>query len=742
MLALPLLVPALGAYLAGLFFGFGGWTGWALAIVAATLALAGTRRSSVLVAVALLVGAGATVGASSRSDTAWCADLVARSHAWRVTLDDDAAPGSFVHGQARAGRCAVRASLAVREGRARAGDVVLATGEGVATPSVVRVDGAVVRPSDDRAVLLAWRATLGRAIDRAFAGDAPLARALLIADQSGVDPALRDRYAQAGIVHMLSISGLHVALVAAAVHLVLLALRRRSRTAMLWSIAITATYVAVIGAPAPAVRAGVMLAVMAVSRVAQRPVSAWGALALGAAAPLVHPATALDPGYQLSVAGIASLIASRALARRWIAPRWDGWRAHLANGLLTSVVASLVTAPIVAWNFGMVSLVAPLTNLAAAPVIAVAQPTLFLALVCAPCPPLAAFVAGAAHPMLVALDAVASAGAAMPGAVLQVAPSAAVAVLAAVAAGALVAACVAPFPARSSLVALGAIATALWLPAAPGAPGVVEVHAIDVGQGDAVAIRTPRGRWILVDAGPSWRGGNAGRRAVIPYLRRRGGALEEFILSHPHTDHVGGAATVLRALHPREYLDGAFAGGSDAYAASLVTARDAGVRWHRVHPGDSTVIDGVVLRILAPDSAWMSAMSDPNDASVVVLVRYGAVRFLLMGDAEQPEEAWLLAHAPDALHADVLKVGHHGSNTSSSPAFLDAVQPRVAMVSVGAGNHYGHPNTDVLRALAAHGAIVLRTDRVGTIVARSDGHWLDLRVGDAEWRVRARSSER
>jgi competence protein ComEC len=257
-----------------------------------------------------------------------------------------------------------------------------------------------------------------------------------------------------------------------------------------------------------------------------------------------------------------------------------------------------------------------------------------------------------------------------------------------------------------------------------------------VGQGDAIAIRTPHGRWILMDAGRTWTAGDAGRTVVVPYLRRFGGDLDLFVLSHPHADHVGGAATILRALHPAAYTDAAFAGGSESYRRSLLTADSAGVRWSRVHPGDSLAIDGVGVLFLAPDSAWTAALRDPNLASTIALVQYGAVRFLLTGDAEAPEESWLLAHAAGELHADVLKVGHHGSSTSSSPAFLDAVRPRVALVSVGAGNGYGHPSEAVMRDLASRGATVLRTDQLGTIVVRTNGLTLTVEAAGREWRVR------
>jgi competence protein ComEC len=240
---------------------------------------------------------------------------------------------------------------------------------------------------------------------------------------------------------------------------------------------------------------------------------------------------------------------------------------------------------------------------------------------------------------------------------------------------------------------------------------------------------------VLFDAGRGWRGGDAGRATIVPYLARLGGSLDAFVLSHPHTDHVGGAATVLGALHPRRYIDAAFAGGADAYRASLQRARTSSVHWQRAHPGDSIRIDGVTISFLAPDSAWTASLTDPNLASTVALIRVGRVRFLLVGDAEREEEEWLLARDAEQLHADVLKVGHHGSSTSSSAAFLDAVRPRLALVSVGAGNTYGHPSPDVLRALSSRGAQVLRTDRAGTVVVRTDGTRLFVSASGDTWEL-------
>ena len=159
---------------------------------------------------------------------------------------------------------------------------------------------------------------------------------------------------------------------------------------------------------------------------------------------------------------------------------------------------------------------------------------------------------------------------------------------------------------------------------------------IDVGQGDAIALRTPHGHWILVRRRRRVARRRRGTSTVIPYIGRRGGPLDMFVLSHPHTDHVGGAATVLRALHPATYVDAGFPGARRRVSrVARRGARARRVRWVRAHPGDSVAIDGVSITFLAPDSAWTASLTDPNLASVVALVRVGDVRMLFMGDAER-----------------------------------------------------------------------------------------------------------
>ena len=586
-------------------------------------------------------------------------------------------------------------------------------------------------PSD---ILSRVRARAGRSIDATFGDDAALARALLIADQRQIPTEMRDRYAAAGLIHMLSISGLHVAVIAAAIELFFQVARVPRRVSLYGAFIATAVYVAIIGAPPPALRSSAMLGAAMASRIWQRPTSPWAAWAIGAFAPLYQSRTALDVGYQLSVLGMCALVAAGVVWRRHLANRLGGWKGKLGRELVTSLIACAVTAPLVAWVFGRVSLIAPLSNLIAAPIITLAQPVLFLALLAAPITALAHFFAQAVHPLLFAFDWVAWAAASTPGAAITVATTLTTAILAAVAAVSLVVACAGRFPARPAITGLAALAAMVVLPAFPSSPnGQVELHVLDVGQGDAILLRTNAGHWILLDAGPAWQGGDAGRTTVLPYILHRGGTLDAFVLSHPHTDHVGGAASVLTAMRPRAYWDAAFAGGSEAYIASLAAARKQGIEWHRVHPGDSIRVDGVTIVFLAPDSAWTVGLKDPNLASTIALVRYGMVRFLLVGDAERAEEDWLLSQHGGDLRAQVLKVGHHGSSTSSSDAFLDAVHPEVAVISVGAGNKYGHPSNDVLYALSRAGAEVLRTDQAGTVIVRTDGIHIEVEAKGDRW---------
>ena len=703
-----------------------------LALVACILCvLCGRRTASTVCAT---VAAGMLVAVLAIRIDATCAARLVAAQQFTASVEADVVAGDVAHATVRGDGCNMRATMLVTSGRAHAGDRATVTGHATASERGLFVADAALTAAAPADVLLRARAAAGRRIDRLFSGDAPMVRALVIADMSAISADQRDRFARAGLVHMLSVSGLHVGIVALALELLASVLRLPRTPARLATLLLLAVYVAAIGAPPPAVRAAVMLGALLVSRLLQRPTSPWAILALGAAAPLWDARTALDLGWQLSVAGTAALIAGGALARRIIPRSWVGWRRSLAAGGVISIVATAVTAPLVAWAFGRVSLLGPITNLAADPVMALLQPLLFLAMAI-PVPGIERFTADAAHALLAAFDAIATAAAAVPGAAPMVLPTALGAIAAAVASVALIVACVARHPGRSMVVVAASLGVLVLEPLVPRVGGVAELHMIDVGQGDALALRTSRGRWIAVDAGRSWIGGDAGRNTVAPYLAHRGGALALFVLSHPHADHVGGAASLFAMLHPLRFLDPGYVGTSSPYRAALAEAAADAIPWQRVRPGDSLVVDDVVLTALAPDSAWAARLTDANLASTVLIARIGTVRILFTGDAEAPEEDWLLTHSAEALRADVLKVGHHGSSTSTTPEFLAAVHPRVALVSVGAHNAYGHPSPDVMALLNAAKVATLRTDRLGTVVLRFLPHAIEVTAHGERWRI-------
>lgn len=741
---MPLLLRGALAWVAGSALGLSGVSVGALSLVGAGVALSlmlrGGERGVVPAALALILVTGAQLGADLGRADRRCLAAAARATSWEARLLAPAAPGSFVRASLLHGErgCVVHAAIAVRSGSAEYGSrvTVMRAEPSVGERGLLLREARLVR-REGPGPLGQWRNRVARTLDARFGDDAGIVRALLIADSRGLSPELRERYADAGLVHILSISGLHVAIVGGALLLLFQSLRLPMNAAGFAAVGTTVLYVLAIGAPPPAARSVTLFAAVTMSRALQRPVSPWGSFSLGALIPLLEPRTVLDLGWQLSVAGYAAIIVAGRIGRRRLPEEWRGWRATLARDLVASTLTTFVTAPLVAWHFGRLSLISPLSNLAAGPIVSLLQPTLFLAMLM-PFDGAGLFVADASRPLLRALDGVATVAASTPGAAMVVAPTLVAAVLSATVAGALLVAGWARHWRPPLIVALGAVALLAWAPSGHvRSSGVAEVHLLDVGQGDAIAVRSPRGRWVVIDAGRAWSSGDAGRATVIPYLRRRGGELAMLVLTHPHADHIGGAASIVRALRPRELRDAAFVERSTTYRELLAAVERAGTRWQRVRPGETVDVDGVSLEFLAPDSAWTVSLDDPNEASTVVRVSFGDVRVLLTGDAEKREEAWLVERHGATLRADVLKVGHHGSRTSTTPAFLDAVAPRIALVSVGAGNVYGHPGPEVMQRLAERGTTVLRTDQLGTVVLRLDGRSIAIEAGGHKWTAAA-----
>jgi competence protein ComEC len=260
---------------------------------------------------------------------------------------------------------------------------------------------------------------------------------------------------------------------------------------------------------------------------------------------------------------------------------------------------------------------------------------------------------------------------------------------------------------------------------APGAPPPLRVDFIDVGQGDAALITSPTGKTVLVDGGP-----HESAAALTAFLRGRGiGPVDLIVLTHRHADHLGGIATVVRSFGARLYLDAPFPHPSSGYEVLLDALAAAKVPVRNAERGRTIDLGGGATIVLLgpPEPPISGSHSEVNANSVVLRLDYRKVRVLFAADAEAKTERWLLGSGAD-LRATVLKVAHHGSRTSSLPAFLAAVRPRIAVISVGAGNDYGHPSGETLAALARLPAKVYRTDLDGSVTITTDGAALEVKT--------------
>jgi len=584
------------------------------------------------------------------------------------------------------------------------------------------------------------RTVLGRASADLYGARASLVDALMLGRRGTIEPELQDRFAQSGLVHLLSISGFHVGLIGGWIFLVARLLGVRRDPALIVAAAVSTAYVAFIGWPAPATRAAALAVILARCRVRQRHVRADELLAATCLIVLLtDPWAVLDLGGWLSAAAL------------WGATRLSRWTdAALGHGfgwrtLGSSIGATLATAPITAWALGTVAPIGIVLNFAAIPIAAVAVPGVLVSLLLEPILPLLArpFAAGAGL-LLHALELVAAAGAAVPGGHQLIeagSPAATLPWVLALGTGLWI-----TQPHTTRLEAArrtGWMATALLWLALARAPllgatdgdGSLTLHFLDVGQGDAAAIRTPAGHWILVDAGPAGEGTDAGRRVVAPFLERHGArTLTLAVVSHAHADHLGGLPAVMSRIRTGLVLEPGADVVDPRYTGFLERLPQDGVPWHPARAGERFALDGVRFTVLHPTPGWRHWGEDVNEDSVVLLVEFGEFQALFAGDAGFPAES---AMAGRLRRVDLLKVGHHGSRGSTGDAWLDALTPAVAVISLGR-NDYGHPAAATLERLRAHGVAVHRTDREGTVSVVTDGVRMTVgsRDGTASYDVR------
>jgi competence protein ComEC len=616
--------------------------------------------------------------------------------------------------------------------------------------------------------------------------EAALGAGILLGVRSGIAPEVADAFATAGLTHVVAISGWNIAIVAAIVASLARPLERRRGGRWISPAAAGAaigSYVILTGASPSVVRAALMAGAMLVARLGGSRAHAASALALAALLMLLTtPSVLWDVGFQLSALATLGLIVFGAS----IESRLAGWPAWLREPVALTLAAQLTTLPVVVASFERLSLIAPAANVVVVPLVPIVM------LLCAIAAPLGAIDAGTHLPVVgdvarwalggtawLALRAMILAGQAAASVPLASLPFTAPAWLGLAWYPALglwwrtaggyrwageaspddagpepiVAPLRLPLRRPATFQRLLALLRALarpWVGLAGVAlllaaitfgtrpDGMTRVVALDVGQGDATLITSPSGATALIDGGPDPDLLLRRLGEQLPWWQRR---IDVMILTHPHEDHVAGLLAALERYRVGVILHA----GRDYPNPTSVRFKELAraepeAQFGKALAGQRLSLDTTTeLTLLFPRAEDVAAAlpeGDINNASVVALLRSGGFTALLTGDAEAPVEA-LLAERGLLARVDVLKVGHHGSNSSSSPVLLAATQPRAALISSGVGNDYGHPHQVTLDHLAAIPGLRLhRTDLEGSIEVISDGRrfLVRSRVGTDPWR--------
>ena len=616
--------------------------------------------------------------------------------------------------------------------------------------------------------------------------DAGMLNAMLFGDRSELNKTQRVGFERTGSFHLFVVSGMHVGLLAGLVFWLARRLKLSDWVATLLTIAITFAYAILTGFAAPVQRALCMTAVFLLARLLSRDRNLMNAVGAAALAVLVwSPGALFEASFQMTflaivaIGGIALPLGERSflpyaraaerlgdtwvdvglppqvaqfrvmlrlwsdtvatLAGEWarglppLLVRWTLWALELS---LIGLAAELVMALPMAVYFHRATMFAVPTNMLSVPLVAVLAPMAVLTFCASLASPWLAMLPGAATGLLLhGVTAVIGGVSAVHAADLRVPPP--VWWIGALAVAAWAFCCWAVRRSNawawSAVTILPLVALAvLWPERADTSAGAMEITAIDVGQGDSIFVVAPDGATMLVDAGgpvgsvtetaEAASRFDVGEEVVSPYLwSRRFRRLDVVALSHAHSDHMGGMPAILRNFRPRE-LWVSVDSNSVAYRSLLAEAKELGITVRHLHAGDHRDWGGVQVSVLAPEVGYTNPGEPVNDDSLVLRLQYERSSALLEGDAEAASEREMMAEGRVSA-VTLLKVGHHGSRTSTTQEFLHAAAPKDAVISVGRGNTFGHPRYEVIERIAEARTKLYRTDEFGltTFLLGRDG---------------------
>lgn len=579
------------------------------------------------------------------------------------------------------------------------------------------------------------RWSVERWVARHDAVSGAIVTAVLIGDRTGLPEEIRLRLQAAGTYHVIAISGGNIAILAGLILATLLVCGVTGRPAALVTLLLLVAYAQVVTAEPSVWRATFMAVIYLGARLLDHRSPPWHALAIAAGTIVcARPLEVRDAGFILTFGATAALLEAVRRVTPIMSPdRVRGW-------LLASVAASLgveiALLPVSAWTFSRVTSAGLALNLAAVPLMALVQIGGIAVSCLGGIETIAAPAGWIAHAAASGLVGSARLVDAAPWLAARVPPPSLVVVVAYYA-GLAVAllghgtrrACGAGVLLASAM----AIVTgqpAGWLRAAQD-PGGLRVTVFDVRQGDATLVQFPDRSTVLVDTGgfPFGNSGfDVGRRVLSPALWARGvRALDTLLLTHGDPDHIGGARSIVDDFAPPQVWEGIPIAHHGPLQEVLHRARENGAEVVRRQAGEQMWIGGARVRVLHPPPPSWERQRVRNDDSVVLEVLYGDVAVLLLGDVSAGLERSMLSRLTLARHR-VLKVGHHGSRTSTSRELLAHWRPQIAIISCGRGNTFGHPAPEVLRRLESIGATIYRTDRNGQVTIHTDGRDVDVRT--------------
>ncbi len=595
-----------------------------------------------------------------------------------------------------------------------------------------------------RAFVSGVRSNIMSVIDETVGGvEGSFLKGLLLGDRSDIPTELKTSFVNAGVIHILAVSGSNVGMVALIFLSVFTLLRVRKAFTILLTIVSLLFYMLLTGSASSVVRATIMAIVILLAPVLQRKADVFNTVAFSALLIFFFDAKQLfDPGFQLSYAAVASIL--------YFYPKIASLSDYLPEKVRASKLvdftwklfsvtfaAQIGTVPFTAAYFGKVSIVSLAANLFVIPAVGVG---LAIGLAISFFSVFSTWVAGvygaAGQALLELVLKLIDFSGNLSFAYVTIPGFGLLAFLIYYVTAALLFNFSKKEIRKKMILALLILGNIAIISSLLGNAQRVRVTVLDVGQGDAILVQFPSGKTLLVDAGPKTFSYDAGERIVVPFLKRTVGKLDALVVTHPHSDHLGGVESVLRSIPVGTIFDAGHRAESSIYLGCMRTLKELNIPYTRLRAGSAISLSQEArVFVLHPTRSFVQKDSlhfvrSFNNGSVVLKILYGKVGMLLTGDAEEPSEAQMLYLYGDFLKSDLIKVAHHGSITCSGESFIKTVKPEFAAISVGALNKFGLPSAEVVERYQLSGARVSRTDEDGALMFETDG----VTIRQVDWR--------